>query len=1704
MEHLEIHGTAVKLEASYQIVVAAPPSCLPVTGLTASNLTSTSANISWTAGGTETAWNFEYGSVGFTQGTGTLSALTSANTSLTGLTAQTQYDVYVQADCGGSTSSWNGPFTFTTLCSAAASPYLEDFDAGFPVCWSQPTTDDFNWTLDANGTGSFGTGPSDDISGGGNYMYIEASGGTNGNEAVLLSQEIDLSTLANGQLRFFSHMYGSAINTLTVDISLDAGATFTQVFTKTGDQGNQWNEELVNISSYTGNAIFKITASQGSAFAGDIAIDDFEIRNNTVCSQTTALVASNLSANTADISWIAGGSEPSWNFEFGANGYTQGTGGTASTVSSSATIADNPNSLFANGPATWPHVLTACLANQGASSQLAQTVTINVTSLPSGGTNYQKYKTLATGNNLSGAIPLTLGLNTLSVTAVTYDRTVKFRFDNDGFSFDEITLNGVSVYSSAFTSLSGLTPNTSYDVYVQADCGTTGSITGQSNWTGPVTFLTSCNPVSAPFSEDFLSGALPTCWLQSTQTPAWLFSSTSAISPGYDAASNGRTPGTYAWIDFNNGIGPAGDLRLPDIDVSTLTSTELSFDYFSDLTTLRSFGGANANAQPARLIVEYKGSNGTWTSSDTLQVSVSGWNNYAFDLTGLDNNNILSIRLRAEKMDYFANYGDILLDDILVRETPSCFNSTSLSASNISATTADISWTGNGSSFNIEYGTLGFVQGTGNTVVVNSATIATQSSLFTSGSAAWPHVYALTLTSDGVSSQSAQTISINVTSLPSGGANWRLIKQNQTTGASFVPNSNGQALVLGLNTLTAPASTWTRYVKAQFDTDNVGISLISVNGNSNYTYSGSYSISGLSASTDYDFIVQTDCGAQGTSGWSSPFTFTTACAAASSPYLENFDAAVFPVCWTQSTADDFNWTLDASGTPSGSTGPSDDITVGGNYMYIETSSSNSNGDSAVLLSQAIDLSALTIPELRFYSHMYGATINTLTVDISTDAGTTFTQVFTKTGDQGNQWNEELVGLSNYSGTVLFRITASKGSSYTGDIAIDDFEIREAPLCSAPTSLSASNLTTNSADLSWTAGGTETAWNFEYGPVNFSQGSGTSFALTSANTSLTGLAVDTQYDAYVQADCGRGNTSIWVGPYTFSTLPNPVCYYTLNMIDSYGDSWNGGSIDVSINGAYAASFSNPSSAGAGQIYTDSIGAFTGDSVSFSWTSGSYDSEVSFEILDPNFTSLTAGYIPAPSAGFFLADANSPSICAPPSCPDPVLLTTSNLTNNSTDISWTAGGTETAWNFEYGLVGFTQGTGTTSALTSANTSLTGLTGNTGYDVYVQADCGSGDVSGWTGPFNFTTECDIVTTFPYTMDFENGFDCWDVLDLASANTWQLNSGSGVNASVSARIQYSFGAHDDHLISPNFSVTANSSRFSFNARNFNLSYPEKFDVLVSTTGKAAADFTDTLATGVIPPTSYDYYQYDLSSYIGQDVYVSIHATENNQYYLYVDDVTIDEYVSKTIIQSETSCDTYTWSVNGTSYTSDTNLTVFSPAVDVADADSTFILNLMVNYSTSFTETITACDSLSWNGNTYFASDSTATASLLTSSGCDSIVTLNLTINNSSLTSETVTVCDTYDWQGNTYTTSGNYSYSDTTFNGCDSTINLVLTVNYSSSSLTTTTACNSYSWKGTVFDTSGIQVAPASTNFAGCPQVDSLDLTITTIATSRYSNCL
>ena len=98
---------------------------------------------------------------------------------------------------------------------------------------------------------------------------------------------------------------------------------------------------------------------------------------------------------------------------------------------------------FVSGPTAWPHVLIATTIDSGAASQAAQTFTMNVTSLPAGGANVRVYKTVANGNAFFGnPVALTLGSNSITVAAVTFDRAVKFQFSNGDVEFDVLSLNG--------------------------------------------------------------------------------------------------------------------------------------------------------------------------------------------------------------------------------------------------------------------------------------------------------------------------------------------------------------------------------------------------------------------------------------------------------------------------------------------------------------------------------------------------------------------------------------------------------------------------------------------------------------------------------------------------------------------------------------------------------------------------------------------------------------------------------------------------------------------------------------------------------------------------------------------------------------------------------------------------------------------------------------------------------------------------------------------------------------------------------------------------------------------------------------------------------------------------------------------------------------------------------------------------------------
>ncbi|KAL9953498.1 hypothetical protein ACROYT_G040921 [Oculina patagonica] len=143
----------------------------------------------------------------------------------------------------------------------------------------------------------------------------------------------------------------------------------------------------------------------------------------------------------------------------------------------------------------------------------------------------------------------------------------------------------------------------------------------------------------------------------------------------------------------------------------------------------------------------------------------------------------------------------------------------------------------------------------------------------------------------------------------------------------------------------------------------------------------------------------------------------------------NFD---YNLCygWQQSYSDVFNWTRHTGSTPSFDTGPSSDHTTGyGYYMYIETSYPRVAGDNAKLVLSVSGNGALSC--LKFYYHMYGDTMGTLTVFNGN------TVVFNTSGNHSNFWVEARRTIYLDS-TITFEGIA--GSSFTGDLAIDDVSI----------------------------------------------------------------------------------------------------------------------------------------------------------------------------------------------------------------------------------------------------------------------------------------------------------------------------------------------------------------------------------------------------------------------------------------------------------------------------------------------------------------------------------------------------------------------------------------------------------------------------------------------------------------------------------------
>ena len=167
------------------------------------------------------------------------------------------------------------------------------------------------------------------------------------------------------------------------------------------------------------------------------------------------------------------------------------------------------------------------------------------------------------------------------------------------------------------------------------------------------------------------------------------------------------------------------------------------------------------------------------------------------------------------------------------------------------------------------------------------------------------------------------------------------------------------------------------------------------------------------------------------------------------------------------------------------------------------------------------------------------------------------------------------------------------------------------------------------------------------------------------------------------------------------------------------------------------------------------------------------------LPENAASLAFKYTGGTTNNYYLSIDNI-YIETIPTCPRPSDLTATASTSNSVTLSWTPGGSETSWEIIYGASGFdleTEGTTVPSVTTNPYT-LTGLNSTTTYEIYVRANCGSGDLSNWSNSLLASTSM-VAEALPYQTDFTTD-QSWLMNNGAAPNYWMMGTPSGATESA------------------------------------------------------------------------------------------------------------------------------------------------------------------------------------------------------------------------------------------------------------------------------------------------------------------------------------
>ncbi len=494
------------------------------------------------------------------------------------------------------------------------------------------------------------------------------------------------------------------------------------------------------------------------------------------------------------------------------------------------------------------------------------------------------------------------------------------------------------------------------------------------------------------------------------------------------------------------------------------------------------------------------------------------------------------------------------------------------------------------------------------------------------------------------------------------------------------------------------------------------------------------------------------------------------------------------------------------------------------YFYVSSSFSSSYID--------LGKNIFYTPSSGVTGYYYGTTNNSSFAGYQSGSGDT-TSMFADPIFTGSDYHVEGLAADAGADPVSYITTDLDGdtrNSTTPDIGADEFT---PPACAMPSGVTTGTITPYAATLSWL--GVSSAYDLEYGPTGFTQGTGTTASATSTTTTIT-VSPATVYDVYVRANCvaaGNGYSG-WYGPVSFTTpclaqsMPvsesfttwQPACWdlsggsaawqhYTtggVTMARAYYWGNNDKSfimesplIDLDADGQIKFDWSHSGQYATSYPY-DSLSVRVRSVNSTSWTTLTTLKGSTFATSGASITAPASTldneiiFIPSSFTGdtvvvqFYAWSDYGPDLFLDnivieevPACPPPTGLSVLSVGAATATITYVPSAGNTSYTVEWGPCGYTPGTGATMTTTNDTVTVTGLFSNTCYDFYVTANCGTSAGVSSVGPANATTLCQAAT-IPYADDFQNWsttspLPCWDI-DGGTQTVLLHTDGTGNNS--------------------------------------------------------------------------------------------------------------------------------------------------------------------------------------------------------------------------------------------------------------------------------------------------------------------------------------